>query len=117
MIGVYYLTLTNKRQLWLSRISDLADSGLTQTKWCSQKNIHLSTLRYWLSKLREPEEEPQSWLCVDLPEGKNIATLPQAAEDTYNVGIKISCGPYTVEFPSGCSRTAMVDVLQLVKEL
>jgi hypothetical protein len=111
------LQRANQRQLWLSRISDLADSGLTQTMWCSQKNLPLSTLRYWLSKLREPEEESQKWLCVDLPEGKNIATLPQATEDTYDARIKISCGPYTVEFPSGCSRTVMADVLQLVREL
>lgn len=111
------LQRANQRQLWLSRISDLADSGLTQTKWCSQKNIHLSTLRYWLSKLREPEEEPQNWLCVDIPEGKNIATLQSPAASLPISGIKISCGPYTVEFPSECTRKAMVDVLQLVREL
>ena len=111
------LSRRDQRQLWLTRISDLADSGLTQTKWCSEKNIPISTLRYWIRRLREPEEESQNWLCVDIPEGKNIATLQGPADTLPICGIKISCGPYTVEFPSGCSRTAMVDVLQLVREL
>jgi len=95
----------------------LADSGLTQNKWCSEKNIPISTLRYWIRRLREPEEKSQNWLCVDIPEWKNINTLPCPVEDLPICGIKISCVSYTMEFPSGCPRKAMVDVLQVVQEL
>jgi len=66
-----------QQQLWMSRINDLASSGLTQSQWCQEKGFSVSTLRYWMRKLREPEEQDStSWLQVDIPEGGHVASLP-----------------------------------------
>ena len=66
-----------QKQLWLSQINDLAESGLTQIQWANQKNISVSTLKYWIRKLRKPEDDDsQNWLQVEIPQGNNIASLP-----------------------------------------
>lgn len=107
-----------QRQLWLSRISDLSESGLTQIQWCDEKNISVSTLRYWIRKLREPEEDgSQSWLQVDIPQGSNIVSLPLHEPSPSPGEIKITCGLYTVEFTAGYSAQVMADVLGLIKTL
>jgi predicted transcriptional regulator len=41
------------RQLWIARLCELSDSGMTQEEWCRQHNIPYSTLRYWISKLKQ----------------------------------------------------------------
>ena len=107
-----------QQQLWLSRISDMAESGLTQIQWASQKNISVSTLRYWIRKLRVPEEdESQNWLQVDIPQGSNIASFPLPGPSTSLGEIKITCGPYKVEFPVNYQVQAMADILRLIKDL
>ena len=108
-----------QRQLWLSRISDIVDSGLTQLEWCKRKEISLSTLRYWIRKLREPEidEAEPRWLKVDVSTDNQIAHLkmPEIAKSAE--GIKIKYGEFTVEFPIGCDAQSMLDILRLVKEV
>ena len=107
-----------QKQLWLSRISDLAESGLTQIQWANQKDISVSTLRYWIRKLREPEEnESQNWLQVEIPQGSNIANLPLSRSSENLAEIKITCGPYTVEFPANYPMPSMADILRLIKTL
>ena len=107
-----------QKQLWLSRISDFVESGLTQVQWANQKNISVSTLRYWIRKLREPEEdESQNWLQVEIPQGSNIARLPSPKTAECVPEIKITCGPYTVEFPANYTAQDMSDVLRMIKAL
>ena len=107
-----------QKQLWLSRISNLAESGLTQVQWANQKGISVSTLRYWIRKLREPEEpESQNWLQVEIPQGSNIASLPLSGSSGNLPDIKITCGPYTVEFPPNYPTQTMSEVLRLLKTL
>ena len=90
-----------QKQLWLSQINDLAESGLTQIQWANQKNISVSTLKYWIRKLRKPEDDDsQNWLQVEIPQGSNIASLPSPKSAEGAPEIKITCGPYTVEFPT-----------------
>ena len=107
-----------QRQLWLSRISDLADSGFTQLEWCKRKEIPVSTLRYWIRKLKDPviDDGPQ-WLRVDVSTDNNIAQI-KATEIAKPVeGIKIKYGEFTVEFSIGCDAQSMLDILRLVKEV
>lgn len=51
------LVVKERRALWLSRIQNLAESGMTQKAWCQRKEIPVTTLRYWLRKLRLQSEE------------------------------------------------------------
>ena len=106
-----------QQQLWMSRISDLASSGLTQSQWCQEKGFSVSTLRYWMRKLREPEEQDSTnWLQVDIPEDGHVASLPVSSNAAPG-GLKITCGKYTVEFPSGYDVSSMAAVLKLLSAL
>ena len=108
-----------QRQLWLSRISDLVDSGLTQLEWSRQKGISVSTLRYWIRKLREPEtnEDAPHWLAVDVNTDNHIAHLKAPEIVGLAEGIKIKYDKFTVEFPVGCNAQTMLNILRLVKEV
>lgn len=108
-----------QRQLWLCRINDLVDSGLTQLEWCRRNEISASTLRYWIRKLKEPEtdENAPRWLKVNVSTDNHIAQLklPEIPVPTENV--KIKYGDFTVEFPIGCDAQSMLDILRLIKEV
>lgn len=41
----------SKNDLWVLRIDTYRSSGLTAREWCTQNNISMSTLRYWIDKL------------------------------------------------------------------
>lgn len=61
------LVVKERRALWLNRIEQLAQSGMTQKEWCQQQGIPVTTMRYWIRKLRlQPEEaccsETGTWL-------------------------------------------------------
>ena len=67
-----------QRQLWISRVCEIEDSGLSQEEWCKSKKIPYSTLRYWVSKLKKKiktEAQQTNWLKIDTYPGKDIATL------------------------------------------
>ena len=49
-----------KAQHWQSIIDQWRASGLTQRQFCSNNNVKLSSLSYWLKKLRQPESEQKS---------------------------------------------------------
>lgn len=108
-----------QRQLWFSRISDLAESGLTQLEWCRQKEISVSTLRYWIRKLREPEIDADGphWLKVDVNPGNHIAHIDPPETRGLAEGIKIKYGEFTVEFPIGCDAKSMLEILRLVQDV
>ena len=35
-----------QRQLWIARMCEMEESGLTQEEWCRSKEIPYSTMRY-----------------------------------------------------------------------
>jgi hypothetical protein len=46
----------NKREYWQDKIKKWKESNLSQSKFCKQAGIKLSTLGYWLKLLLEPEK-------------------------------------------------------------
>ena len=110
-----------QRQLWISRLCDLEESGTTQEEWCKRHNVPYSTLRYWLSKLKkeaETEGRGTNWLKVDMPAGNEVATvhIPEAAKPTVG-GINIRFGEFTVELQNGCDPQRVYEVLRMLKAL
>lgn len=111
----------DQRQLWISRLSDLGDSGMTQEEWCRHHSIPYSTFRYWASKLKQEadaEGQPANWLKVDMSAGNEIATvhIPETSKNTAG-GINIRYGEFTVEFQSGCDPQRVFEVLRMLKAL
>lgn len=46
------MDLVNQSELRRQQVNDYRSSGKTAIAWCSEKNIKVSTLRYWLNKLK-----------------------------------------------------------------
>lgn len=109
-----------QRQLWIARICDLEESGLTQEEWCRNHNIPYSTLRYWLSKLKkevELESRETNWLKVDMSTSNEIATVRIPETSSTIGGINIRFGEFTVELQSGCDPQRVFEVLRMLKAL
>lgn len=108
-----------QRQLWISRLSDLGDSGMTQDEWCKSRSIPYSRLRYWITKLRKEsasEDQTAGWLKVDLASGTEIATIRQeGALDSS--GINIRFGEFTVEVRKDCHPDQLLGILRTLKVL
>ncbi len=109
------------QQLWIARICDLEESGLTQEVWCKNHSIPYSTLRYWLNKLKKEAEidgRETNWLKVDMSTGNEIATVQIPAASNKSIdGINIRFGEFTVELQSGCDPQRVFEVLRMLKAL
>lgn len=110
-----------QRQLWIARMCEMEESGLTQEEWCRGKGIPYSTMRYWLRKFkRETEAKNGSvdWLKVDLSAEKGIASIYPASPTPFSSDyIRILFGEFTVELPVGCDLQQTMGVLQVLKAL
>ena len=113
-------TREENRQLYLSRINDLIESGLSQREWCGKKGIPTSMLRYWIRILRDPEtsEVSPAWLKVNMTTNSSIAELQAPAEPS-NVKnfICVRYSDFTVELPESCSAQRIFEVLKVLKAL
>lgn len=49
--------ISNKSELWRSRIDDYRSSGLSAKEWCSGNSLSYSTLCYWISKFKKKQED------------------------------------------------------------
>ncbi|NCB42932.1 MAG: hypothetical protein EOM59_09965 [Clostridia bacterium] len=109
-----------QRQLWISRICEIEDSGMSQEDWCKSNKIAYSTLRYWISKLKKEatiDQQETNWLKVDVSPGKNIATLRTCEESGSSNGMNIRFGEFTVELQNGCDPQRIFDILRILKAL
>ena len=63
-----------KAVLWAERIQEFRSSGLTCKQWCTEHEISLSTMGYWLrkSETKEPKMETEP-VFAKLPSEKEIA--------------------------------------------
>jgi hypothetical protein len=107
-----------QRQLWISRLSDMGDSELTQEEWCRRHNIPYSTFRYWARKLKQEADsknQPANWLKVDLTDNA-VASLRMPDTERFDRSmIRIKIGEFTVELQDGCDPQRIVEVLRILK--
>lgn len=45
------MKLNENKELWIQRVGEFKSSNLSQTTWCAENDIKVSSLRYWLKKL------------------------------------------------------------------
>ena len=108
------------RQLWIARMCEFGESGMTQEEWCRSHNISYSTFRYWGSKFKkdaEAESQQASWLKVDMSTRNEIATIkiPEIPKSTG--GINIRFGEFTVELQNGYDPQLAFEVLRMLTAL
>lgn len=106
----YLLNFQVNKEQWLQRIEEFHSSGLTQVSWCQQQNVKISTLRYWLKKLREEEASGNTPEWVELQVTERVMNSSDAS-------IKIHVGPYRVEISEGFAPSALLDVLKTLSVL
>ena len=53
------MKIDESREIWTSRVSDFKSSNLTQKAWCEKNDIKVSTLRYWIRKIRSAASTPE----------------------------------------------------------
>lgn len=108
------------RQLWLARITDLAESGLSQREWCAKNNHSVSTLRYWIRKLRDPElgEQQPQWLKVNVPSKRGAFELDLPMEPgSKSDSLRVCYKGFAIEIPESCNRNRVRELLELLQEL
>ena len=111
------ITKQDRENMWVSRFRALADSGLTQKAWCEKNGVALSTLRYWIRKLRmteTKEDAPASgWLALDAPQ----SNAKDKADDAASGEIRISSSGVTVVLPEGIDIAAASMYIKLLADL
>jgi|GEM_PF-1335143 len=99
------------RQLWIVRIGEMTESGLTQQKWCSQQDIPISTLRYWINRLRK-ESKSEKWVALST---SVVPVIHETADKESK--ISIGYGGYTAEFDASVSTERIYGMLSILKNL
>lgn len=110
----------NNRQIWLLRISEYQQSGLTQDEWCSQNNISVSSLRYWLRRQRDEQNinATPEWLKVNVDNEHSVGQIVVSDPDTTKISadeISISYDGVTVKLPYNSGITGMQQIINILK--
>jgi transposase-like protein len=73
------------REFWVSKVAEYERSELTQESFAQQRGIAVSTLRWWISKLRQERRSSVSLVPVRVitstaPTARNTADADRAIE-------------------------------------
>jgi hypothetical protein len=101
----------SNRELWEKRVNAYQDSGMKQMQWCKDNDVKLSTLRYWIRKLRELGEtsEGTEWYKLDVRQAP-----PMTAVD-HSINVKV--GSYSIAVSENFNRSVFIDVVRALNEL
>jgi hypothetical protein len=105
------------QRLWAARLTDLAESGMTQRQWCEQNGISFSTLKYWILKAnkkpRQNQNQNKEWLALE------VGAMPETADaDCLAAGkISVNYGGFRVDVGGGTDPGQIFNILRMIKEL
>ena len=103
-----------KEEMWEKLIDELAESGKLQAEWCKEKEITLSTLKYWVRKLspktksieNQSVSKESAWLKVDVkPEA---VSMPQSFDK-----IELCIGKFRVLLPESFNKESIASVIEV----
>ena len=93
-----------KSALWADRIRDYRQSGLPQKEWCQKHQLSISTICYWLRRIRQeenetvPEAEPvfarlpsEQEICSGVTNGHSPVTI--YLSESIRIEISLDCSP------------------------
>ena len=91
----------------LQQVNDFRASRLTAEAWCSQNNLKVSTLRYWLNKCNREAN-------MDLTQETFVELKPTAVKE---VPIILRVGAVSIELYSGFQADTLRETLAAIRSL
>lgn len=102
----------SRYELWMKRIQDCRESGLTQKEWCEQNQISVSSFRYWISKMNKKNMDDSD------QEEAVFARLPSEAEliqYTDHAPVILNTNGIRIELYPSCSREMMQNLISVLQ--
>lgn len=105
----------SKEKEWEKLVQEMYGSGKSQKKWCEEKGINFSTLKYWMQKL-SPKAKPKDeqvidkeikWLKVDA--APEAALIPQSTNK-----IEVCIGNCRVVVPENFNKESMTSLIEVL---
>lgn len=108
-----------KAGLWFERIREFRFSGQTCRNWCTEHQIPVSTMTYWIRKLKKEEnisasEENKEPIFAKLPSESEIV-MRDTPKGTAAVSILIS-GYIRIEAAPSCPPELFQVLIRTLKE-
>lgn len=101
------MALKEQSMLRRQQVDDYRASGKTAAAWCSENNINVSTLRYWMTRLkREVKTDFSQELFIELKQ-------PTVRE----VPVTVKIGAVSIEVYAGFQAQTLREVLTAVRSL
>ena len=81
----------NKEKYWRNKIIEWEKSGLSQIKFCTEKDIRLSTFQYWRGRLNKLQKK-EKFIPVMIPGRENSPKpiLEFSVSDDLRISIKFN---------------------------
>ena len=107
-----------KAKTWEKLIQEMYGSGKSQKKWCEEKEINFSTLKYWMRKLspkaklkdEQAVDKEIKWLKVaSMPE---VELMPQSSDK-----IEVCIGNCRVVVPENFNKESLTSVFEVLTKI
>ncbi|MEA4903068.1 IS66 family insertion sequence element accessory protein TnpA [Desulfitobacterium sp.] len=89
------------------QVTDFRASGQTAATWCSENNLKISTLRYWLNKCNREAKEDQ----------KQETFIELKSTSSKEVPIIMKIGGVSIELYSGFQIETLRDAIRALRTL
>jgi hypothetical protein len=105
--------MTNQelRRQWEAKVAEFHNSVLSTKQWAETNNVKLSQLRYWIRKLKSPDNiknQSPKWFSVDIGDG---------AETTTSSSLSVKVGKATIEVKPGFNPSLLKEVVRTLEAL
>jgi len=102
------MTLVEQSILRRRQVSDYRTSGQTAAAWCSENNLSISTLRYWLTKCsREAKVDPSQDTFIELKQQTLAKEVP----------VIVKIGVVSLELYSGFCAETLRETIATIRSL
>jgi transposase-like protein len=95
--------VAKNRKDWERIVAEFQRSGATQGVYCRRRGVALSTLQYWIRKLRNTHAGPE------------VRLLPVRVEHAADRAIEARVGDVALRFEAGTSPAYIAAVLQALR--
>lgn len=89
------------------QVNDYRASGQTAAAWCSENNLRINTLRYWLTKFNREDKA--------VPQQESFIELKQTSVKEVPVIVKI--GVISIELYSGFQAETLREAIAAIRSL